>query len=85
MHHFTSLPPPFFILWQIKVFEFVVNLLTRQNTTQKVTGVGFKAGQKNKEKAELSYIRSQLREELGIKVGVKTGEIGKWKRVHMAA
>ena len=68
------------------MFEFVVNLLARQNTTQKVTGAGFKGkGQRLKEKAELSYLRSQLREELGIKVGVKTGEIGKWKRDNVVA
>ena len=52
-----------------------MNLLVRQNTTQKVTGKRHAAGGKQKEKLELLYIRSCLRDELGIKIGVKTGEI----------
>ena len=50
-------------------------MLVRQNTTQKVTGKRHAPGGKNKEKIELLYIRSCLRDELGIKIGVKTGEI----------
>ena len=50
-------------------------MLVRQNTTQKVTGKRHAPGGKNKEKLELLYIRSCLRDELGIKIGVKTGEI----------
>ena len=48
--------------------------MVRQNTTQKMTGTGHKPGGKNKERAELFYIRSCLRDELGIKIGVKTGQ-----------
>ena len=58
---------------KIKVFEFVLNLISRQNTTQKKIGEAFKPGEKNKEKAELFYLRSCLRDEFGIKIGVKTG------------
>ena len=61
---------------KIHTFEFLIQLLARQNTCQKVTGVAFLPGEQNKERAELFYLRSCLREEFGIKIGVKTGEIG---------
>ena len=57
-----------------QVFEFVLKLITRQNTTQKPLYARFRKGEKAKEKQELMYLRSKLREELGIKVGVKTGQ-----------
>ena len=61
---------------KIHVFEFLMQLLARQNTTQKITGVRFLPGEEDKEKAELYYLRSCLRDKFGIKIGVKSGEIG---------
>ena len=67
------------LLPQIRTFEWIVQFLTRLNTSRKwntkFNPVDYEDGDKDAMKDELFAIRGKLRDELNIDVGISNGEL----------